>query len=265
MPSANIGAVGRRACVAAALALSISSIPAHAVTVDGNLTDLIAAVGSNPFNTASATDPLGSADSPTTESNNGFDIHNVYAFYDRPADVLYLGLSVYGTVGNSSAVGASGTTEGFANAGTGSNSRTVFDANETYGIQLYLGTSTSDPQLLLYNVVGLNNGSDTVGAINNPWSLSITRSVSEANNGVEFSISGLYASGALPPNISYATPADLLIRFSAGSADTTGTTTAAEDYNLLQMQVVPVPAAAWLFGSGLAGLCAAARNRRKTA
>lgn len=263
MPNINLIAAVRRACAAMALALSISSFPAHAVsvTIDGNLTDLISQVGSSALNTASGTDPQGSADSPTTENNNGFDIKNVYAYYDRPADVLYLGLSVYGTVGNSSAVGASGTTEGVATCGTGSNSRTVFDCNETYGIQLYHGISTSDPQLLLYNVVGLNNGSDTVGATTNPFSLTITRSVSEANNGVEFSISGLLANGAIP----YDPYQDLLIRFSAGSADTTGTTTAAEDYHLLQMQVVPVPAAVWLFGSGLVGLIAAARRHRKTA
>lgn len=261
---ANHSATVRRATLATALALSISSIPAHAVVVDGSIADLITAVGANPYNTASASDPKGNVDSPVTESNNGFDIKNVYSFYDVSADVLYLGLSVFGTVGNSLPVGSAATNEGVANAGTYSNSKTEFDANETYGIQLYQGTTTSAPQLLLYNVKGANNATDIISAITNPYSLSITRSVSEANNGVEFSISGLAASGALPA-FSFANPANLLIRFSAGSSDTNTTSTAAEDSSLLQMQVVPVPAAAWLFGSGLVGLLAAARKRQLTA
>lgn len=256
MPSANHGAAGRRATLATAIALSLSSIPAQAVTVDGNLADLITAVGSSAINTASATDPLGSSEG--TESNNGFDISNVYAFYDQPTDILYLGLSVYGTVGDSQPVGSTATNEGVATAGVGSNNRTVFDANETYGIRLFSGTTISDPLLLAFNVLGANNGTDSLTSVTNNYSLTITRSVSEANDGVEFSIYGLYTNGAF-----LSAPSDLLIRFSAGSSDTNATSSAAEDAHLLQMQVVPVPAAAWLFGSGLVGLCAVARNRRK--
>lgn len=262
---ANHNATVRRVTLATALALSISSIPAHAVMVDGNLGDLIIEVAASPYNKASGTDPQGSLDSPATESNNGFDISNVYSLYDVQADVLYLGLSVYGTVGNSLAVGSTAANEGLANTGAGSNSKTAFDANETYGIQLYLGTTTADPQLMLYNVKGANNASDTIGAITNLHSLSITHSVSEAFNGVEFSIAGLAATGALPA-FSFANPANLLVRFSAGSADTNTTSSVTgEDSRLLQMQVVPVPAAAWLFGSGLVGLVAFARKRQQTA
>lgn len=264
MTSANLGAVGRRATLATAIVLSLCSVPAHAVVIDGNLSDLINAVNTAPYNAASGTDPLGSADSPATESNNGFDISNVYAFYDWPADVLYLGLSVYGTVGDSQPAGSIATNEGLANAGAGSNSRSIFDANETYGLRLYGGTTTSDPLLLAFNVLGANNGTDSLTGVTNNYSLGITRAVSETNDGVEFSISGLFAQGALP-YFSFTNPADLLIRFSAGSSDTNAVSALAEDSHLLQMQVVPVPAAAWLFGSGLAGLYAVARNRRKTA
>lgn len=262
---ANHGATVRRATLATALALSISSIPTHAAIVDGSLSDLIAEVAASPYNTASGTDPQGSADSPATENNNGFDIKNVYASYNVATDMLYLGLNVYGTVGNSLPVGSAALNEGIANLGAGSNSKTVFDANETYGIQLYRGTTTSDPQLLLFNVKGVNDGTDTPSSSNsNPYLLTITRAVSEANNGVEFSIAGLSASGALPA-FSFANPANLLIRFSAGSGDTNTTSLAAEDSHLLQMQAVPVPAAAWLFGSGLVGLLAAVGKNRKTA
>lgn len=272
MPMTRLAMVVKRIVTGAAFAFSTVCLPAHAVSisVDGSLTDIIGVVGTtNGVNFGYGDDPRGNTEVNASglpiEDNNGFDIDKVYAYFDVPTDTLFLGLSVYGTVGNSSAVGASGTTEGIANMGAGSNSRTVFDANETYGIQLYNGTLISNPQLLLYNVTGTNANTlgDSIGAINNPYSLIIAHAVSESFNGVEFSITGLMASGMLltPPNDS-AYPSNLLVRFSAGSGDTTGTTTLAEDSHLLQMQVVPIPAAVWLFGSGLAGLFAVARKRR---
>jgi hypothetical protein len=170
-------------------------------------------------------------------------------------------MSVYGTVGDSQAAGSAALNEGIATAGAGSNNRSVFDANETYGFQLYLGTSTVDPQLLLFSVLGTNANTpgDTVLTGNNPYSLTIGQTVSESLDGVEFSVQGLLANGAIP----FAANQDLLIRFTAGSGDTGGTSPAAEDSHNLQMQVVPVPAAVWLFGSGLLGLMAVARKRRK--
>lgn len=263
MPSANLGAVGRRTCVATALALSLSSIPAHAVVVDGSLTDLANAVAAAPFNAASATDPQGNADSPTTENNNGFDIRNVYAFYEHPSNVLYLGMNFYGTVGDSRAVtDTTSTNEYSATCATTSCNRSVFDTNETYSIRIFDGTTTSDPLLLSFYVTGVNTGGDSLTIVSNPSSLGIARAISEANNGVEFSITGLES--LLQP-YGFANPANLLVRFSAGSGDINPVSSAAEDYNLLQMQVVPVPAAAWLFGSGLVGLITAARKRAKTA
>lgn len=259
---ANHGATVRRATLATALALSISSIPTHAAIVDGSLSDLIAEVAANPYNTASGTDPQGSADSPATENNNGFDIKNVYAFYEKPANVLYLGMNFYGKVGDSRAITDTTSTNEYQPfcAATTCN-RSVFDSNETYGIQLYAGTSTAAPQLLSFNVLGASNGSDSLTVSNNPYSLTITRAVSEANNGVEFSIAGLEP--VLAP-YSFANPANLLIRFTAGSGDINPTSSAAEDFHNMQMQVVPVPAAAWLFGSGLVGLLAAGRKRQQT-
>lgn len=263
MPSANLGAVGRRACVATAFALSLSSIPAHAVLVDGDLTDLVTAVGSSPINTASGTDPQGSADTPVTENNNGFDIRNVYAFYEKPANVLYLGMNAYGKIGDSKAItDTTSTNEYAAWCASSTCNRSVFDSNETYGIQLFAGTATSDPVLLSFNVIGATDGSDSLSIVSNPYNLTIIRAISEANNGVEFSIAGLES--VLQP-YSVANPADLLIRFSAGSGDINSVSSAAEDAKLLQMQVVPVPAAAWLFGSGLMGLIATARKRTKMA
>lgn len=262
---ANHGATVRRATLATALALSISSIPVHAaaITVDGNLSDLIGEVASNPYNVASANDPQGSADSPATENNNGFDIKNVYAFYEKPANVLYLGMNFYGKVGDSMAItDTTSTNEYLAFCATTTCNRSVFDSNETYGIQLYAGTSTAAPQLLSFNVLGASNGTDSLTVSNNPYSLTITRAVSEANNGVEFSIAGLET--VLAP-YGFANPANLLIRFTAGSGDSNPASSAAEDFHNMQMQVVPVPAAAWLFGSGLVGLLAAARKRQQTA
>lgn len=267
MPNVNLIAAVRRACIATALVLSISSFPAHAasVTVDGNVADLVSVLSAIPVNNTSyvnmyqGTDSAGNVDSPVSEYNNGFDIKNVYAYYNWGEDTFYFGMQFYGTVGNSLPVGSTATNEGVANQGTGSNSKTMFDSNETYGIQLYLGGSTSDPQLLLYNVKGVNvTGADTVAAITNPYGLTIVHAVSESFNGVEFGVTGLRTTGAAPlPH-----PNTMTLRFSAGSADTNSTSTAAEDFKLVTMQAVPVPAAVWLFGSGLLGLVAVARKRR---
>lgn len=257
----NLSQAMRHVCVATALALSLGIFPVRAaiITVDGNLTDLATKVGNTVLNTASGTDPMGSADSPTTESNNGFDIQNVYAYYDWSVDVLYLGMSVYGTVGDSQPITDTTTThEAFSFCATTNCNRNVFDSTETYGIQLYLGTSLADPQLLSFNVLGADNGTDSIIGLNNPWSFVINRAVSEANNGVEYSIAGLYASGQL---VNFPGQ-DVLIRFTAGSGDPNATSAAAEDYHHLQMQLVPVPAAVWLFGSGLLGLMAVARRRK---
>lgn len=256
---------GIRTALSAAILLTATS--ASAVTVDGNLADLIGAVGSNPYNVASDTDPQGNAEA--TENNNGFDIKNVYAFYDWPADVLYLGMNFFGAIGDSQSVSIPKTGPGsigyesFSTCASTFCNRSVFDLNEKYGIQLYRGTSDTDPQLLLYDVLGVNDDSNALSNTNlNPYGLTIDYSVVETQNGVEFSISGLHASGAIP-DFSFTNPVPLAIFFRAGSSDTNSYSTPLEDNHLLQMQVVPVPAAIWLLGSGLVGLLGFAKQQRR--
>ncbi|MCO6414337.1 MAG: hypothetical protein J5I92_16485, partial [Thiogranum sp.] len=87
-------------CVLSAGLLAAAG-PAFAISVDGDLTDLITVVGAGGLNKASGTDPMGNADTPTTESNNGFDIKDAYAWYDVSIDTLYVGMNFYGTVGDS--------------------------------------------------------------------------------------------------------------------------------------------------------------------
>lgn len=273
LASANHGATVRRAALATALALSISSIPTHAaaITVNGSLIDWTPAVVNATFNSASGTDGTNETNefNQAVENGNGFDIKDVYANYDPLANTLYLGMNFYGTVGNSLArapTGASpGTAEGVLNAGTGSNRQYAFDQNESYGFAIYSGQNTgthdtpSGTQYILFSVkgdasatTGATSTDTTVGSI--PVGLSVARAVSESANGVEFSITGL------PLNyMDWIT-----IQFRAGSGDSNTISGKAEDRYALQMQVVPVPAAAWLLGSGLLGLVAVARKQRKT-
>jgi hypothetical protein len=270
MPDVNLTAVLRRIFASTVLAFSISSLPSHAasITVDGNLADIIAAVGTtNATNRGYGDDPLGSADSPTTEYENGFDIDKVYAYFNVATDTLYLGMSVYGTVGDSLPISDVTSTNEDAlidssSPCSGFDCRNIFDSTENYGIQLHFGTSTSGPLLLSIAVLGDdNNTTDLLLTGSNPYGLGITYAVSEFFNGVELSISGLLASGAVP----YIAQQDLLVVFAAGSSDLNDSSSLAEDSHNLQMKVVPVPAAAWLFGSGLLGLISIARRRRRMA
>jgi len=139
-------------------------------------------------------------------------------------------------------------------------SRFIFDSNETYRFNLYNGTTTSDPLLLAYSVVGEDAGGDHSTAVVNPNGLVVNYAVSESFNGVEFSITGL---NALLMPFGPSNPADLLIFFGAGSADINSASSGAEDTHLLQMQVIPVPAAAWLLGSGLVGLIGFTKRQQR--
>lgn len=251
---------GLRASLSAALLLAATS--ASAITVDGNLSDLTAAVGAGSMllNTYLNSDPMGSADSPTTESNNGFDIQNVYSLYDVGAfgGTLYLGIDVFGTVGDSRAV--TDTTSLYEKSFNAANAnRSVFDSNEAYRIVLFDGTSISDPVLLSYLVTGQDAGGDTGSYVTNPNSLVVTYAVSEFYNGVEFKITGL---NALLSPFGDSNPANLLIFFGAESSDPVTLSQGAGDTHLMQTQVVPVPAAIWLFGSGLLGLVGASVRKR---
>ncbi len=248
---------GIRAALSTALFLAAAS--ASAVTLDGDLTDLINTVGASSYNFAIGNDPMGSSDIPATESNNGFDIKTVYSYYDVSLDTLYLGMSMFGTVGDSRAITDTTSPHERTSTSLPSANRSIFDSNETYGVSLFKGTSTSDPGLLGYTVLGEDGGGDHSTGVTNPFGLTVTHAVSESFNGVEFSIVGLNAQ--LAP-FGFSNPADLLILFKAGSSDVNPVSSAAEDSHLLQMQVVPVPAAAWLLGSGLIGLIGLSRRQR---
>ena len=253
--------LGLRAALFSAMLLSAMSASAATITLDGILTDVASAVSASTINTASAVDGTNETNSSSqaVENGNGFDIKNVYSYYDPWTDTLYLGMNAYGAIGDSA---TSGTYERPTSCGTGTPpllncNRSYFDSNETYRFGLYLGTSTSGTNLLSYTVTGNDptksgtvwtDGGDSASSTN-PYILTINRLISEANNGVEYSITGLNLSGAMPYH------SNLLIFFGAGSGDLNSISAKAEDTAYLQMvNVVPVPAAVWLFGSGLAGL-----------
>jgi hypothetical protein len=226
--------------------------------VDGNLTDLIAASTPSLYNATQG------SESGSDAENNGFDISNMYAFYDRPLDTLYIGMSFIGTgheVGR--AINAPANESYFAC--TGGSNNNAFDCSEQYGFRLHLGSDTSSTQAVRYLLSGngvANSlpGTETLitsgGYYLNSYGLTISHAVSEANDGVEFSISGLYALGAIT-----SFPQWLTVDFRAGSNENP----LLEDSAVLSIQTVPVPAAAWLFGSGLLGLIAATKRQRKTA
>jgi len=91
-----------------------------------------------------------------------------------------------------------------------------------------------------------------------PGSVTVNWAVSEANDGIEFAIYGLLANGILSP-LSAANPQEFAVRFSAGSADND----LPEDQAFLSGVLVPVPAAAWLFGSSLLGLFGLQRRKQR--
>lgn len=250
MPSANPGAVGRRTTLAAAIALSISSVPTHAaiLSVDGDLSDLIAVTGDN---IASGTE------SGSDGENNGFDITDMYAHYDIGSDTFYIGMSMFGQVGTS------GGDEGdpfaqdpyFGWLPDSNGAAGIFDGNESYGFSLYILGNPNNPTFRLDLAGDGATDGESVASLINPYGATFSWAVSEANNGVEFSITGLATQLG---NFSYSNPTDVTINYFAGSISNTG----AEDTATLNMQVIPVPAAVWLLGSGLLGLFGAGRFRR---
>lgn len=269
MPMTRLAMAIKRMAAGAAIAFAAVCLPAQAasVTVDGDLSDLESIPWFIDWNDTSAvnvyrgTDLLGSDITEGTESNNGFDISQVFAYYDWNDDTFYFGMRFYGTVGDSQPAGS---TAAYETAfppfpGDTTAARNAFDSNETYGLQIYLGSSTADPQLLQYSVQGANNADDVVLAGYIAPGLTVTHKVSESFNGVEFGVTGLRLNGVAPePH-----PNTFTIRFSAGSGDIGGATSmAAEDFHQVTMSAIPIPPAVWLFGSGLAGLVAVARRRR---
>ena len=245
-----------QAGLSSALLAAVTS--ASAVTVDGDLADLQTAIANAyyyPQNTASVTE------SGTDGEANGFDIVNGYAWYSVALDTFYLGMTFNGQVGTAGGREGAPTQVGCAPAPNYDGVAGVFDACERYGFGIDIdGDSTyeyeftlrgdgsadsgegSEQIVTLADNTGLGLGSATVDWI-----------VSEGNNAVEFSISGLYP--LLAP-FGPSDPRDVDILLRAGSLTNTGN----EDTLVMNMQVVPVPAAVWLFGSGLVGLFGLSRK-----
>lgn len=217
------------------------------MTVDGNLSDLLTHSLSPNF--ATINDGVGGG-----ENGSGFDITHVYSFFSLADDVLYLGFKTAGPVGQS----CNNSTAGSCFFGE---PNVNFDAQETYRFGIDLNSTTfvtNDVQLVLTGDGGAGVGPDNASTNTAPSGVGISWAVSEADNGVEFGVSGLVAAGIIPANVSRANPFDYAVFIGAGS----GTNPLAEDTATLSAQVVPVPAAVWLFGSGLLGLVGIARRTR---
>lgn len=227
------------AAALAAAGMLTASVPAFAISVDGNLGDLIGAVGGAGANAGQG------VESGADAEGNGFDITNVYGYYDLGLDTLYLGMSFFGSVGTSG--GDEGDPFAFWLPEPGVAG--VFDANENYGFNVRIG-SNALPTVALDLTGDSTTGGEIVAALTQPAGISLVWAVSEANNGVEFSVSGLNTHlGGVPANLD--------IGFFAGSVSNP----LPEDSAHLSVAVVPVPAAAWLFGSGLMALAPALRRR----
>jgi hypothetical protein len=240
---------GIRAALSSALFLVATS--ASAVTVDGNLGDLIAAIGSEPFapqNTASVTESGSDAES------NGFDIVNGYAWYNGGTDTFFIGMNFAGPVGTAGGLEGAPTQVGCGQSPNFDGVAGIFDGCERYGFAIDIDAdATKEFDLLLKGDGAIDSGLNTESAITyvNNTGLSVAPvvnwNVSETNDGVEFSITGLRS--LLEP-FGPGNPRDVDIILRAGSITNVGL----EDTLVLHMQVVPLPAAVWLFGSGLIGL-----------
>jgi len=221
---------------------------ANAITVDGNLADLISA-SADPNTGASA------SESGTDAENNGFDITNSYLFFDKNVDTLYVGFETTGPVGNGCAPTALGSCAFpfFQNS--------EFDSQESVSISLDIGTQTwaaNDVQALIFGDGGTGTGPDNLMTSSIPAGVTVAWAVSELNNGVEFSIANLIGSGTLP-QFNLANPGNIAVRLGAGSITHSGP----EDEAFISAVLVPVPAAVWLFGSALAGLAGLRRHKQK--
>lgn len=241
--------------------LLLASTSASAVIVDGSLSDLQLAIANeslSPGNTAQGTE------SGIDGEANGFDIVNGYAWYNVSTDTFYVGMTFYGQVGT--AGGSEGGAFVFCNAGypgAYDGNAGVFDACETYGFNIDINNDSSvEYDLRMRGDAVANSGEGTEGLktlTNDVLGLGLGAAewaVSESANGVEFSLTGL---GPLLEPFGVLNPRDVRIGLFAGSVTNAG----GEDSLYIDMQVVPVPAAAWLLGSGLAGLLGCTARRRR--
>jgi len=241
------------------LFLAVGAVNAATVVLDGDLSDLIIA-STSPATGAS------SSESGADAENNGFDITNMYSSFSSGEDAFYLGFETTGTIGdacNPSGGSAFSTCAflGDQNGGTG-----VFDLDESLGFQLKFGDTDFAlagavvvQQILTGDGIADNGPGNENNVVQTaPGSVTVNWAVSEANDGIEFAIYGLLANGILSP-LSAANPQEFAVRFSAGSADND----LPEDQAFLSGVLVPVPAAAWLFGSSLLGLLGLQRRKQR--
>ncbi|VAW80430.1 hypothetical protein MNBD_GAMMA15-1674 [hydrothermal vent metagenome] len=243
--------------ITAGLILGSSIGHSASIALDGDLTDLIAHVNAAPDYSGSVTE------SGVDAEGNGFDITNAYFTYDILSDTFYMGFQTFGafgTAGGNEGVGFPSCNIG--QPGGNSGSAGLFDGCENVGFSIDLNNdSTIEFQ---FNVLGdaiANSGLNTeqtpsLGVDNTPGAV-VNWIASEANDGVEFSVTGLG-----PLSFSVANPLDISVVFNAGTGNNFGP----EDFATINTQLVPVPAAVWLFGSGLLGLLGVARRgSRRTA
>jgi len=231
------------AVVLTGTAFGMSGAHAVGVTIDGNLTDLIAATATPPG--ASGIDAIDSG-------GTGYDITETYAHYDSGTDTFFVGFRVAGDIGT--AGGNEGTFNVFCNSsGDGlSGNAGVFDGCEQYGVGIDIGGNNAGPQEFDLRLTGDSikdsaSGTEAEASLTNPFGASFDYIVAETlNDGIEFSITGL----GYDPSVG----ADIYFFASAVNGNF------GQDDAVLTLQAVPVPAAVWLFGSGLMGLAGFARR-----
>lgn len=243
--------------LATGLMLGSSVGQTASISLDGDLTDLIAHVNAAPNQSGMV------SESGTDAEGNGFDITNAYFTYDIPSDTFYLGFETFGTfgtAGGNEGVGFPSCNAG--NPGGNSGAAGLFDGCENVGFSIDLNSDSSIEFQLnvkgegVANVSGSASGETaTEGAGNTPGAV-FNWFASEGNDGVEFSVTGLG-----PLGFSYSNPLDITVVMNAGTGNNFGP----EDFATINTQLVPVPAALWLFGSGLLGLLGISkRGARRT-
>lgn len=189
-------------------------------------------VDGNLTDLINAPDTVSFMDGPGPGNSDGFDINTVYSHYDAASSTFSFGFSVIGQVGDS----------GIYDFDT-----SAFDSLENYRFLLDLNnTGTFEAGLSLNGNGAANSGpnSETALITSDPGGVTFNSAVSESFNGVEFSIVGLNFIG------------DYTVSLGAGA---TGGT---DELVSVSGTVVPVPAAVWLFGSGLLALVGLGRSRR---
>jgi len=207
-----------------AAALFAANAVAVPITVDGNLTDL-----------SNAPDTVSFTDGPGPGNSDGFDIDTVYSHYDVGSSTFTFGFSVIGQVGDSGFLYDLDTLS--------------FDFLENYRFLLDLGNNGNFEAGLSLAGDGLANSganTETANPTSDPGGVTFNSAVSEFYNGVEFSIVGLNFIG------------DYTVSLGAGASSSP----APDELVSVSGTVVPVPAAVWLFGSGLLALVGFGRSRR---